>query len=165
MASSTVVQVPSIILPTVWAVGTETETIDDLVEHTSIEFPVEFLQEKQIHIVATEVALGAVVPGPLWMWVELSPYPSAVSNYWPTGLPTSTAYWAAIGGGGGAQVPTVPYIEVSVLAGVPGTSVHPILLPWATHSMWARLVMQMPVNATPLVGYWVIQAMISAKTG
>ncbi|KKN15901.1 hypothetical protein LCGC14_0981240 [marine sediment metagenome] len=161
-------QAQSIILPRVWTDGTETETIDDLVEHTSVEFPTEYLHEKLVHITATEVALGAVVPGNLWCWIELSPYPSANTegtwSYWPTPLGASTAYWAAIGGGGGAIVPTTPHIEVSGLGGAPGTLVHTIILPWEIHSPWARLVMQMPVNATPLVGYWVIQAMISAKT-
>ena len=166
------IQAPGIILPDVSAqpyiLGTETETIDDLVEHTSIEFAVDHLQEKEVHIVATEVALGAVVPGALWCWIELSPFPSAntvlPNSYWASPLPTSTAYWAAIGGGGGAIAPTTPYLEVSGLAGLPGTLVHTIILPWEIHSPWARLVVQMPVNATPLVGYWVIQSIISAKT-
>ncbi len=160
-----ILQVPAIILPTVWALGTETETIDDLVEHTSIEFPTEYLQEKLIHIFATEVALApAAVPGPLWCWVELSPYPSANSNYWPVPLPTATAYWAAIGGGGGAIAPTAPLIEVSGLAGAPGTLVHTMILPWDIHSVWARLVIQTPVAAALPAAYWEIQAMVSAKT-
>lgn len=160
-----ILQVPAIILPTVWTLGTETETIGDIVEHTSIEFPTEYLQEKLIHIFATEVAEApAAVPGPLWCWVELSPYPSANSNYWPVPLPTATAYWAAIGGGGGAIVPTVPYIEVSGLGGAPGALVHTILLPWDIHSVWARLVIQTPVSPFLPAAYWEIQAMISAKT-
>ena len=57
---SVILQIGSIILPRVWSVGTETEDIDDLVEHTSVEFPVEYLQEKTVHITATEVALAAV---------------------------------------------------------------------------------------------------------
>jgi len=221
-----IVQIPSIILPTIWSVGTETEDIDDLVEHTSIEFPVKYLQEKEIHILATEVAraigiivgaftlgepvLGApsgatgivfdqganwievtsvvgifavgdtitgtvsgatingaltfVVPGNLWCWVELSPYPSANSAYWEEPLPTSTAYWAAIGGGGGAIIPTTPHIEVSGLAGLPGTLIHTIILPWEIHSPWARLVMQTPIAASLPNAYWVVQCMVSAKT-
>ena len=169
-----ILQIPSIILPNVsrqpYILGTETETIDDLVEHTSLEFPVEYLQEKEIHITATEVALAAVVPGTLWCWVELSPYPSANtpeigSNfYWPAPLPTSTAYWAAIGGGGGAIVPTTPYLEVSGLAGAAGTLVHTIILPWEIHSPWARLVVQTPVAAALPNAYWVIQCMFSGKT-
>jgi len=161
-------QVPSLILPDVtqqpYILGTETETIDDLVEHTSIEFPVEYLQEKEVHITATEVALAAVVPGNLWCWVELSPVPSANNNYWPFPLPTSTAYWAAIGGGGGAIVPTVPHIEVSGLAGLLGTLTHTIILPWEIHSPWARLVMQTPIAAGLPNAYWVLQCMMSAKT-
>lgn len=229
-------QAISIILPDVstqpYILGTETETIDDLVEHTSVEFPVEFKQEKQVHITATEVvpglrATGAIVGGPftigegvvaapsgavgvvvaqgatwidilyvsgtfaatdtiagavsgaiingalvltvavpgnLWCWIELSPVPSANSNYWAFPLPTSTVYWAAIGGGGGAIIPTAPYVEVSGLAGLPGTLVHTILLPWEIHSPWARLVVQTPIAAGLPNAYWVIQAMFSAKT-
>jgi len=226
----TTLQAQSIILPRVWSVGTETETIDDLVEHTSTEFPAEFLHEKQVHITATEVAraIGVIVgaftvgepvigvpsgaagvvigtgatwieltgvvgvfaagdtitgtisgatingaltfavPGNLWCWIELSPYPSANTegtwSYWPYPLGASTFYWAAIGGGGGAIVPITPHIEVSGLAGLPGTLVHTIILPWSIHSPWARLVIQTPIAAALPNAYWVIQAMISAKT-
>jgi len=164
-----ILQVPSIILPDVSGqltiLGTETETIADVLEHTSLEFSTEHLQEKQIHIYAQEVALALLaVPGNLWCWVELSPYPSANSSYWPAFLPTTTAYWAAIGGGGGAIVPTAPHIEVSGLAGLPGTLIHTILLPWTIHSPWARLVIQTPVAAALPSAYWIIQAMISSKT-
>lgn len=155
-----VIQVPSIILPTVSPLGTETETINDLLEHTSIEFPVEYLQEKEIHIVATEVVVVGV-PGNLLCWVELSPVPSANSLYWPAPLGVSTAYWAAIGGGGGALVPTVPLIEVAT--GVTAT-VHSILMPWAIHSAWARVVLQTPVSATPLTAFWLCQVILSAKS-
>lgn len=164
------IQVPSIILPQVWVLGTEVETINDLIEHTSIEFPVEYLQEKQVHIYAQEVALApATVPGNLQCWIEISPYPSANTSaaepsYWPSPLPTSTAYWAAIGGGGGAIAPAAPYIEVSGLAGAPGTLVHTILLSWTVHSPWARLVVQTPIAAALPNAYWIIQAMVSAKS-
>ena len=159
----------SIILPDVSAqpyiLQTETETIDDLVEHTSIEFPTEYLQEKAVHIYAQEVSLAlAAIPGTLWCWIELSPYPSANNNYWPFPNPTSTAYWAAIGGGGGAIIPTVPYLEVSGLAGLPGTLIHTIILPWEIHSPWARLVIQTPVAASLPNAFWILQCMISAKT-
>lgn len=156
----TVFQAPWFILPTVVVLGTETETINDLVEHTSIEFPVEYLQEKQIHIVTTEVVVAGV-PGNLQCWVELSPWPSANSLMWPAPLPATGAYWAAIGGGGGALIPTAPLVEVAT--GVTGT-VHSILIPWAIHSVWARLVVQTPVSATPLTAFWILQAIVSAKT-
>ncbi len=163
-----IIGAPAIILPDVstqpYILGTETETIDDLVEHTSTEFPVEYLKDKEIHITATEVALAAVAAGNLWCWIELSPYPSANSPYWPTPLPTATAYWAAIGGGGGAILPTVPHVEVSGLAAAAGTLVHGIMLPWDTHSVWARLVLQTPVAANLPLAYWVIQAQFTAKT-
>ena len=176
MASSTVVQVPSIILPTVAPIGTETETIDDLVEHTSIEFPTEFLQDKQIMIVATEVALGAVVPGPLWMWVELSPYPSVPSNQWtvPSNLwlaplPTSTAYWAAIGGGGGVNPATLaPYVVPTAPTILAGTGVNlaqqTAMIAWAMHSVWARVVIQTPVAAALPGAYWAVQVLESSAS-
>lgn len=144
------VQVPSIILPQVWEVGTETEIINDLVEHTSIDIPVEQLQEKIIHVFATEVVVAGV-PGNLWLWVELSPVPSA----------TSTVYWAAIGGGGGALVPVAPTIEVAT--GVDGT-VHTLTLPWSIHSAYARLVVQTPVAAALPAAFWMVQCLVSAKT-
>lgn len=157
-----VIQIPAIILPRLAPLFTETETINNLVEHTSIEFPVAYLQEKQIHIVATEVVVAGV-PGSLWCWVELSPWPSANSLMWPAPLPASGAYWAAIGGGGGISLPpTAPLIEVGT--GVNAT-VHTILIPWAIHSAWARLVIQTPVSATPLTAFWLLQAIVSAKGG
>lgn len=165
MGAPVIQQVPSIILPSVWTLGIETETIADVVEHTSTEFRVEFLQEKQVHITATEVALApAAVPGNLWCWIELSPLPSANSAEWASPLPTSIAYWAAIGGGGGAIVPTAPHIEVSGLGGAVGTLTHTIILPWAIHSPWARLVVQTPVAAALPAAYWVVQCMVSAKS-
>ena len=154
------VQVPSIILPTVWSIGTETENIDDLLEHTSIEFSTEFLQEKLIHIIATEATIFGA-PGNLECWVELSPYPSANSNYWSYPLPTTTAYWSAIGGGGGALAPVAPLVEVAT--GVHLT-IHTFTLPWQIHSPWARLVVQTPVAAALPTAYWVVQAMIVSKT-
>jgi len=207
-------QVPSIILPQAWEIGTEAETIDDLVTHPSIDIPLEYLQEKIIHVVATEVAraigtivgvftvnepivgvpsgatgilcaqgadwieiiniagvfavgdtitgtlsgatingaLTFVVPGNLQCWIELSPVPSTIS----------TSYWAAIGGGGGILPATTPTIEASALAGAPGILVHTIILPWAIHSAYARLVVQTPVAADLPNAYWAVQALISA---
>ncbi len=151
------IQIPSIVLPQVWTVGTETETIADLVTHPSIDIPVEYLQEKIIHIMAIEaVAIG--VPGNLLCWIELSPVPSSVS----------TAYWAAIGGGGGPLDPAtgLPYIPpvaplVEVALGVNGT-IHTITLPWAIHSRYARVAVQTPVAVALPGAFWVVQAMISA---
>ena len=156
-----VIQAQSIILPTMAPLGNETETVNNLVEHTSIEFPVEYLQEKQIHIVATEVVVIGV-PGNLNCWVELSPWPSANSLMWPAPLPAFAGYWAAIGGGGGALVPIAPLVEVAT--GVTAT-VHSILIPWTAHSAWARLIIQTPVSATPLTAFWILQAIFSGKGG
>jgi len=160
-----ILQIPSIILPAVWAQLTDTEDIDDLVEHTSMEFPIEPLQDKEIHIIATEVALApGAVPGNLWCWVELSPYPSANSIGWPPPLPTTTAYWAAIGGGGGVLPAVSPFIEASALAGAAGTLIHTIILPWEIHSPWARLVLQTPVAPALPAAYWVVQCLISGAS-
>ena len=150
----TVIQTSWVILPTVVVLGTETEIVADLVEHTSIEFPVEYLQEKEIHILATEVVLFGV-PGNLQCWVELSPFPSVNNLMWPAPLPALGTYWAAIGGGGGAMAPVAPLVEVAT--GVT-TTVHSILIPWAIHSPWARLVVQTPVAAAPATAFWILQA-------
>jgi len=152
-------QVPSIILPVRAPLGTETETVADLVRHVSLEFPTAYLRDKEIHIVATEVVVAGV-PGSLNCWVELSPLPSANNLMWAAPLPATAAYWAAIGGGGGALAPIVPLVEVAT--GFTGT-VHNILIPWDIHSAWARLVIQTPVSATPLTAFWILQAIVSAQ--
>lgn len=148
-------QVPSIILPQVWVLGTEVEFINNLVCHVSIDIPIEFLQEKEIQIMASEVGAAA---GALWCWVELSPVASTIS----------TNYWAAIGGGGGINPatllpiinPVAPLIEVAT--GVNNT-VHRIILPWVIHSSYARLVIWTPVAAALPGAFWAIQALVSGK--
>lgn len=147
--SGPAVQEYSIILPTVWELGTETELVADLLEHTSREVPVDSLQEKVVTIVATEVVVVGV-PGALQCWIEVSPVPST----------TSAAYWAAIGGGGGAMPPLAPVVEAAV--GVNGR-VHTIVIPWTQHSAFARLVIQTPVAATPATAFWAVQALLSGK--
>ena len=162
-------QTPSLILPTTYAAGTgtlaSTETIADVAEHTSVEFFCNTLQEKTVHIMAVEAALApAAVPGNLWCWIELSPYPTANGNLWQWPLPTSTLFWAAIGGGGGAIAPVAPHIEVSGLGGAAGTLTHGIILPWAIHSYWARVVVQTPVAAALPLAFWTVQVLVSGKT-
>jgi len=137
----------SIILPTVWVLGTETETVADALEHISLEIDISYLQEKTIQIVATEVVVAGA-PGNLWIWVELSPYLT----------PTSAAYWAAIGGGGGALAPVAPLIEVGT--GV-NLTIHSIIIPWAIYSPFARLVVQTPVPGA--AAFWLVQAIASGK--
>ncbi len=152
-------QAMSIVLPRVAPTGVETELMRKLLEHTSLEFQNEYLQEKTIHIFAVESTAGGM-PGPLWCWIELSPLPSVNMGNWPIPYPASPAYWAAIGGGGGALAPVAPHIEVPT--GVDGT-VHTFLIPWVIHSPWARLVIQTPVAATPLTDFWAVQAIVSGK--
>ena len=159
-----IVQTPSLILPTTYAAGTgtmaSTETIADILEHTSVECYTEYLQEKEVQILATEIVPVAGAPGNLWCWVELSPYPSANNNVWPSPLPSATTYWAAIGGGGGALAPVAPLVEAGL--GV-NAQVHGIILPWTIHSLWTRVVLQTPVaHAT---SFWVVQVTISGKGG
>ena len=147
------IQIPAFILPLNAAlptsIGIETETVADLVAHTSIEFPCEDLQEKVIHITAVEIVVAGV-PGNLWCWVELSPFLTV----------TTGNYWAAIGGGGGVLAPVAPLIEVAT--GV-NLTVHGIMLPWTIHSPYARLVIRTPVAAALPGAFWVIQAVVYGK--
>ena len=142
------VQVPSIVLPTAYTLGTETELIDDTDEHTSVDILVNSLQEKMIYITAAEV-VAAGVPGPLWCWIELSPWLTA----------TSAAYWAAIGGGGGEIAPLSPHIEIGT-----GTNgrIHGIILLWTGHSHYARVVIQTPVRVE--TASWAVQCLIGGKS-
>jgi len=141
-----IIQIFSIVLPNT---GTGTLDITDLVTHASMDIPIEYLRDKTIHLMVTEI-ITVGVPGNLQCWIELSPVPST----------TSTAYWAAIGGGGGALAPTAPLLLVAT--GVT-TTVHTALLPWVIHSAYARVVMQTPVSATPLTAFWRVQALIAGK--
>jgi len=153
------IQFPSLVLPQAWTLGTEAEVVADLVEHTSIEFPTEYIHDKIVTIVASEVvALG--VPGNLWVWVELSPYPTLNSTYWPVPLPVTGSYWSAIGGGGGAIAPIAPLIIIGT--GVNGT-IHTEMLAWNMHSTFARIVVQTPVAAALPLAFWGIQCIFSGK--
>ena len=147
--SEPIIQIPSIVLPQTYRLFTDTETVADLLAHVSIDIPCEHLQEKQIHIIATERVIAGV-PGNLLCWIELSPYPSTLT----------AAFWAAIGGGGGALPPVAPLVEVAL--GADGT-VHSLLLPWAIHSPYARVVVQTPVAAALPNAFWRVQAVISGK--
>lgn len=140
---------PSLILPTYYVNGTEVENIEDLVEHTSREIYIADVQEKEISIVAIEVVTVAA-PGALWFWVELSPVRSV----------TSAAYWAAIGGGGGAQIPLTPVVIAGT--GVNGAA-HTEMIGWTLHSYYARAVVQTPVNAGLPGDYWQVQVHFSGK--
>jgi hypothetical protein len=166
----TVVQTPSLILPTSYAAGTgtlaSTETIADALEHTSIEVNVTHLQEKSIHVMATEIALApAAIPDPLIIWVEVSPYPTANALIWPSPLPTSANFWAAIGGGGGALPPVAPLPVVTGLGGAAGVLAHGVILPWNITHPWCRVVVQTPAPlAGPPNAYWIVQVILSGKT-
>jgi hypothetical protein len=79
---STTIQVPSLILPTIWTVGTETETIANIVTHTSIEFECEYLQEKQVHILAIEAVMivGVIAGGPFTLGEAVTGAPSGATG-------------------------------------------------------------------------------------
>ena len=145
------IQIPSIVLPQVWVTGAEVEAIDDLLEHPSIDIPVELLEYKTVHVIATE-ALTAGVPGNLLAWIELAPADL-------TGAVMAGSY-GAIGGGGGALAPTAPLVEVAT--GVNAT-VHTFMLPWAIHSPFARIVIQTPVSAAIATATWNVQCLFSGK--
>jgi hypothetical protein len=156
----TTIQRPSLVLPAITTRPPnplqDVEAIADLLTHVSIEFRTEYLQDNEMHIWAIE-QVAAGVPGNLWAWIELSPYPSTIT----------AAFWGAIGGGGGpsypvvpAMVPVAPLIEVAT--GI-NNVVHNVFLPWAIHSPWARLVVQTPVAAALPNAFWVVQAYFSAK--
>lgn len=152
------IQIPSIVLPQAWTFGTETENIQDLVAHASRDIPIEYLQEKKIHIVATEVVVAGA-PGNLWCWIELSPYDSA----------TSTWYWEAIGGSVPAvtpapDVPRVPIAPTVLVASGVTLTVHRLMLPWTMHSMFCRVCVQTPVAAAPLTAFWTVQALIAGAS-
>ncbi len=145
-----VIQIPSLILPAAWTLGTEHEDIDDLLEHASQEFYIADIDEKQVNIVAIENVVAGI-PGNLWCWVELSPVPTLVS----------AAYWAAIAGGGGPVAPVAPFIIVGT--GVLG-AFQTLMLPWAIHSAFARVVVQTPVAPGLPGAFWQVQVAISGKT-
>ena len=153
-----IIQSHGLILPQYHPLGTEHEDIADLLCHVSSEFYCADTHEKTVEILAIE-NVAALVPGNLWCWIELSPVDSTVSF----------AYWAAIGGGGGVNpatllpyiAPMVPLIEVAT--GVDATP-HNIILPWAIHSNYARVVVQTPVAAALPGAFWQVQVIISGKT-
>ena len=158
-------QRPSLILPVSYGNDTggtlaSTETINDAVEHTSLEIFIENLSHVMVHILATEVIPVGGNPGNLHAWVELSPWPTSNTtvDLWPSPLPTSSSYWAAIGGGGGAVAPVSP--DIIVATGV-SLTVQNVLIPFTCHSMWCRVVLQTPVaHAT---SYWLTQVLLSGK--
>lgn len=139
----------TLILPQYWDNGLETEDLNDILEHTSVEIFVPEVHEKTVNILAIEnITAGAMAN--LSVWIELSPVPS----------PVSTVYWAAIGGGGGALAPTAPLIIAA--AGVNGT-VHTEFLAFNTHTEWMRVVVQSALPA-PLTAFWQVQIIMSGKT-
>lgn len=148
-----IVQAHSLVLPHYVSTGLETELIDDLLEHYSREFYVGGIQEKVVHIMASEVTV-VVLAAPIWCWVELSPVPSTIS----------AAYWSAIGGGGGywGYPPLAPNIIIGT--GTADAPTRMIAIPWTMHSNFARVVIQTPVAPNIPLDYWLVQAIFAGKT-
>jgi len=65
----TVRQIPTVVLPQIAPLGTELEVVADAVEHVSVSFPVDSLQEKTVQI----YAVLAVAAAPLSVWIEVAP--------------------------------------------------------------------------------------------
>jgi len=151
-------QIPSLVLPQEWVIGDEVEVIGDLVAHASIDCSTMMsMQEKQFHILATE-AVGFGTPGNLWVWVEVSPYPSSVT----------TAYWEAIGGSVGAvtPVPDVPRVPVApnvIVATGTNLTQHRLILPFTLHDEYCRICVRTPVSADLATAQWAVQALFMAK--
>jgi hypothetical protein len=134
----------------------ETEKINDLVIHYSKELTTEYLNEKNIHVIAKEV-ISTGIPGSLWCWVELSPVSSADTRW-------TDAYYAAVGGGGGrinpaTKVPYIsPYTPIVIVPEIVNNRMHSVMLAWDVPSKYARLAVLVPVAPAPATAYWEVQA-------
>jgi hypothetical protein len=150
-----ITQIRSLILPYPHADETRIEIIADIVPHNSVDFSTEHLREKTAIIWAIEEVGAAGAPGPLNCWVELSPFPNSVA----------TAFWAAIGGGGGPSWPAVPALApiaptTEVGIGVNGV-VHTIMLRWLNYSPYSRIRVQTPI-AGAAGSVWAVQVWFMA---
>lgn len=163
------IQAPTLVLPTTYSLGTgtlnSTEPVADILTHVSSELYIADLHEKNVHILATEV-VAAGVPGSLWCWVELSPWPSANHRIWASPLPTSTLHWAAIGGGGGPSYPAVPAmfpVAPLVIAGTGiNTVIHNEMIPFNEYAYWMRVIVQTPVLVATAA--WAVQVLVSGSS-
>ncbi len=152
------IQYQSLVLPFPYATIAAAETVADAVTHVGLEFRARYLQEKTINIMAMEI-VAAVAPGPLTVWIELSPYPTLNNLEAPAPNVATGVYWAAIGGGGGALAPTAPLTIVGT--GVNAT-IHTELMAWTMHSEWARVIVQTPI---PVAGEsWAVQVYLTGKS-
>lgn len=135
----------------------------DITRHYSKEFYCEDLVNKYVKVTARP-QLGPLAP--LWVWIEISPFPSQNSNIWPQPLPTWAYDWSAIGGGGGVSAGTVTEFEPlnpNIITQIsPGD--HTISIEWTIHSSWARVVCQVPSWAGFVpASSWDITAYFSGK--
>lgn len=69
-------QVPTVVLPHFAPEGTEVEVIADAVEHVSLTFPVDKIQEKVVQVYTTN---PAGLAAPLQLWIELAPFDTAAA--------------------------------------------------------------------------------------
>lgn len=143
----TLIQVPVIILPTVAPLGTETELIDDALNHVSLEpiaedggSIVQHLYEKTAFVFAQEIVVAGI-PGNLQIWIEESPYPSIITP----------SFWGTLG---------VPVIIVGT--GVNGT-IHTVPIHWNGYSPYIRAVAQTPIPA--VAAAWAVQIILAGQGG
>ena len=120
-------QNPTIILPQVAPLGTETETVADALEHVSLSFPADSIQEKVVYVYAVN---AAGLAAPLEVWIEIAPSDVAAAYVMLGAAPT-----------------------ILVVTG-------DVVIPWTTHSSFARVVAQCPAY---VIGGWVLQVVVGAK--
>lgn len=109
-------QEPTTILP---QSGVGSESVANALTHPSIGVPILKHRDKTITVFCTEV-VAAAAPGNLQVWVEVASQNDA-------------AFYARLG---------TPVVIAGT--GVNG-AVQTVVLPWVTHSEFARLVVQTPV--------------------
>lgn len=140
---------PAIVLPTTASLtagrsGLEVENVNDAVAHYSDPVVVQDLQEKKFQVYAIEW-ITVASPGNINIWVEIAPY-----DYFQMLLGTTTpGTWTLLGA-----------VAVIVATGVTLTA-HSIILPWTTHSFYARVGVQAAGASAP--DFWICSASIEGK--
>lgn len=138
-------QIPVVILPTSAPNGTETELIDDAVEHVSLELVaidgtsiVRNLVDKTAFVFAQELVVAGA-PGNLQVWVEVSPYPSIIS----------ASYWAVLG------------VPVTIVGTGVNNTIHTVAIPFAAYAPYIRVVAQTAIPS--LTAAWACQIMFAGQ--
>lgn len=162
-----IIQTPSMPLPgNNWGLWTE----GDRTQTTNVYYSRQWKNEQYTEVtmlVKCQEVVAAGSPGPLWLWIETSPFPTVLRDDWPKEAFTSFFTWAVIGGGvavapGADNIPLDPTIVVP--SGVTANYQN-IELSFNTHHTWARLAAWDPTAATPVTDYWFLQGFLTAKGG